>query len=84
MTFSNTLPTASPRLKQPDQLMRILLDQNVPAPLRHTLSGHQGETTYERDWAELVNGDLITQAESAGFDLLITSDQGIPYPNLRS
>ena len=26
-----------------------------------------------------MNGDLITQAESAGFDRLITSDQGIPY-----
>jgi len=59
--------------------MRILLDQNVPAPLRHILPGHQVETAYERGWAELLNGDLITQAESAGFDLLITSDQGIPY-----
>jgi hypothetical protein len=59
--------------------MRILLDQNVPAPLRHILPGHQVETAYERGWAELLNGDLISQAESAGFDLLITSDQGIPH-----
>jgi predicted nuclease of predicted toxin-antitoxin system len=59
--------------------MRILLDQNVPAPLRHLLAGHQVETAYERGWSELLNGDLIAQAELAGFDLLVTSDQGIPY-----
>jgi predicted nuclease of predicted toxin-antitoxin system len=59
--------------------MRILLDQNIPAPLRHTLPGHQVETAYERGWAELLNGDLIAQAESAGFELLITSDQGIRH-----
>jgi hypothetical protein len=59
--------------------MRILLDQNVPAPLRHALAGHQVETAYERGWAELMNGELIMKAESDGFDLLITSDQRIPY-----
>jgi predicted nuclease of predicted toxin-antitoxin system len=59
--------------------MRILLDQNIPAPLRHILPGHQVETAYDRGWAELLNRDLISQAESTGCDLLITSDQGIPY-----
>ena len=33
---------------------------------------------YEGGWAELLNGKLIMHAESDGFDLLITSDQGIP------
>lgn len=59
--------------------MRILLDQNVPVPLRYALPGHQVETAYERGWAELLNGDLVKEAESAGFDLLITSDQGIRH-----
>jgi len=59
--------------------MRILLDQNTPAPLRYALLGHQVETAYEKGWAKLSNGDLIAEAESAGFDLLITSDQGIPH-----
>jgi predicted nuclease of predicted toxin-antitoxin system len=59
--------------------MRILLDHNIPAPLRYALRGHQVETAYERGWAELQNGDLITEAESAGFDLSITTDQGIQY-----
>ncbi len=59
--------------------MRILLDHNTPAPLRYALRGHQVDTAYERGWAELTNGDLLAAAESAGFDVLITSDQGIRY-----
>jgi hypothetical protein len=59
--------------------MRILLDHNTPAPLRYALRGHRVETAYERGWAELQNGDLIAEAESAVFDLLITTDQGIRY-----
>lgn len=59
--------------------MRILLDHNTPVPLRRSLHGHEVETAYERGWSELLNGDLITAAESAGFDLLITTDKGIRY-----
>jgi hypothetical protein len=59
--------------------MRILLDHNIPVPLRYVLRGHQVETAYERGWAELLNGDLIAEAELAAFDLLITSDRGIRY-----
>ncbi len=59
--------------------MRIILDHNVPAPLRYWLRGHQVETAYERDWADLTNGDLLSAAELAGFDLMITTDKGIRY-----
>jgi predicted nuclease of predicted toxin-antitoxin system len=57
--------------------MRILLDHNTPAPLRYALPGHQVETAYEQGWAELTNGELLSAAEAAGFDLLITTDKGI-------
>jgi hypothetical protein len=30
-------------------------------------------------WAELTNGELLAVAESAGFDLLITTDRSIRY-----
>jgi hypothetical protein len=59
--------------------MRILLDHNTPAPLRYVLLGHQVETAYEREWAALTNGELLASAETAGFDLLITTDKGIRY-----
>lgn len=59
--------------------MRIILDHNTPAPLRYALRGHQVETAYERGWAELANGELLAAAESAGFELLITTDRGFRY-----
>ena len=59
--------------------MRILLDHNVPVPLRSWLIGHQVETDYERGWAELSNGVLLQMAEEAGFEVMITADQGIRY-----
>jgi hypothetical protein len=59
--------------------MRILLDHNTPAPLRYWLVGHQVETAYERGWAELSNGDLLREAENAGFDAVVTTDKGIRH-----
>ena len=59
--------------------MRILLDQGVPAPLRKFLHGHSVETAQERGWATLSNGELISRAELDGFDLLVTTDQNLPY-----
>lgn len=59
--------------------MRVLLDHNVPAPLRYSLSGHSVEIAYERGWAELTNGNLLQMAEEAGFDVLVTSDKSIRY-----
>ena len=59
--------------------MRILLDHKTPAPLRYALEGHQVETAYEKGWAELTNGELLSVAASSGFDLLITTDKVIRY-----
>lgn len=64
--------------------MRILLDQNTPAPLRYALQGHQVETAYEKGWAELLNGDLIEAAEADGFDVLITTDAWWDIPPVKS
>ena len=59
--------------------MRILFDQGTPLPLRRPLISHDVETTWQRGWSELSNGDLLTAAEAAGFDLLITTDQNLRY-----
>jgi len=34
---------------------------------------------YEQGWATLANGQLLTTAEAAGYDLLITTDQNLRY-----
>lgn len=59
--------------------MRILFDQGTPVPLREHLTGHVVDTAFERGWSTLRNGDLLDRAESAGYDLLITTDQNLPH-----
>ena len=59
--------------------MRILLDQGTPSPLGQVLFGHEVTTAYQQGLAELTNGELLSSAEAAGFDLLITTDQNLRY-----
>lgn len=59
--------------------MKILFDQGTPAPLRRVLVGHSIETAYERGWSGLRNGELIAEAEAAGFEVLVTTDTNLRY-----
>lgn len=59
--------------------MLILLDTNIPRGLVRGLAGHTVIESRERGWAELINGDLISAAESAGFHLVVTADKSIKY-----
>ncbi len=59
--------------------MRILFDQGTPLPLRSWLTAHEVETAWQRGWAELSNGELLTAAERSGFDLFLTTDQNLRY-----
>jgi hypothetical protein len=58
--------------------MRILFDQGTPVPLRTFLVGHNVATTYEMNWAELENGELLKAAQIE-FDALVTTDQSLRY-----
>ena len=59
--------------------MRILLDHNIPRPLRSSLPGHDVDTTAERGWDGLHNGELLDRAETEGYELFITADQQMPF-----
>ena len=59
--------------------MKILFDQGTPVPLRRHLASHEVTTVYELSWTTLRNGDLISQAEAAGFEVLVTTDQNLKY-----
>ncbi|NJN16601.1 MAG: hypothetical protein HC822_10160 [Oscillochloris sp.] len=59
--------------------MKILFDQGTPVPLRRHLQAHTVTTAYEQGWASLMNGQLLAEAELAGIDLLITTDQNLRY-----
>jgi hypothetical protein len=59
--------------------MRILFDHGTPAPLRAFLVEHLIQRTQDLGWDTLSNGELLTNAEEAGFDLLLTTDKNIRY-----
>jgi len=59
--------------------MKILLDECLPLDFRHSFPAHQ---THTAQWAGLKgknNGELLRNAETAGYDVLLTVDQGIPH-----
>ena len=59
--------------------MLILLDNNAPRGLIRALIGHTVTEARERGWAMLKNGDLLSVAEQAGFEVLVTADKNIRY-----
>lgn len=59
--------------------MRILLDECVDQKLRLLFADHDCQTAAYAKLAGLKNGVLLAAAEAADFDLLITTDQEIPY-----
>jgi hypothetical protein len=59
--------------------MKLLLDECPPIDFRNSFTGHDVHTA---QWAGLQgkkNGDLLRSAELAGYDVSLTSDQGIPH-----
>jgi predicted nuclease of predicted toxin-antitoxin system len=55
-----------------------LLDANVDVHLVPVLSefGISSDTAANRGWKALQNGDLVAAAMAAGFDCVVTRDQG--------
>ena len=58
--------------------MRILLDECVDERLRYLLAEVDCQTARYAGFAGLKNGALLTAAEAAGCDVLVTVDQNIP------
>lgn len=59
--------------------MKILFDHNVPHKLRYLLDQRQIETADDLGWAQLRNGELLAEAERAGYDVLLTGDKNLSY-----
>ncbi len=48
------------------------------------MTSHEVSTAFERGWSRLQNGELLVAAESAGFDVFVTTDTNLKYQqNLR-
>jgi hypothetical protein len=59
--------------------MLVLLDHGTPRGLARFLVGHVVKTAQRQGWDRLINGDLLAQAEAAGFQVLVTPDKNIRY-----
>ena len=59
--------------------MRILFDHGTPSGIAPSLAGHEVTEAIELGWDRISNGELLTKAEAAGFDLLLTTDKNIQY-----
>ena len=59
--------------------MRILFDHGTPSGIGRSLAGHEVTEAIERGWDRISNGDLLSKAESAGFDILLTTDKNVRY-----
>ena len=59
--------------------MRVLFDQATPVPIRSFLTGHIVSTAAHEGWVRLQNGDLLSAAEAAGFEVFLTTDKNIRY-----
>jgi len=59
--------------------MLVLFDQGTPVGIRRYLEHHSVKTALEQGWSTLENGDLLREAEKAGFDVLLTTDKNMVY-----
>ena len=59
--------------------MRILLDHCVKKQLAQHFGNYEVRTTYSLGWQDLSNGQLLKQADAAGFYVLITVDKNMPF-----
>jgi uncharacterized protein DUF5615 len=59
--------------------MRVLLDECIDERVRNYLPAHDCQSARYAGLAGLTNGDLLTAAENAKFDVFLTVDQGIEY-----
>jgi hypothetical protein len=59
--------------------VKVLLDEDVPRPLKRDLVGHDVATVPEMGWAGVRNGVLLGLAAAASFEVLLTCDRGMQY-----
>ena|SRR5437016_1051565 len=64
--------------------VKVLLDENVPVQVRDALTAHNVTTVAALGWKGLDNGDLLSVAEQAGFEVLVIADKNLRHQqNLR-
>jgi hypothetical protein len=60
-------------------MRRVLCDENMPHKLRSALGAFDVATVQYMGFSGLNNGELLSAAEEAGFDVLVTGDKTLEY-----
>jgi len=58
---------------------RVLCDENMPHKLRQALAEFDTATVQYMGFGGLKNGELLSAAEVAGFEVLVTGDKTLEY-----
>lgn len=59
--------------------MKVLLDACTPVQVGRALPGHEVRTAQRMGWGALENGELLGNAEAAGFEVFIICDKNLRY-----
>src|ERR1700679_2375703 len=60
--------------------MLVLFDNGTPRTLaRYLIEYHAVTEARARGWGELENGELLSEAEAEGFEVLVTTDRNLGY-----
>ena len=60
--------------------MLVLFDNGTPRTLaRYLINHHMVTEARALGWEQLGNGELLKQAESRGFEVLVTTDKNLRY-----
>jgi hypothetical protein len=60
--------------------MLVLFDNGTPRTLaRYLIGSHTVTEARARGWDRLENGELLTAAEAAGFEVIVTTDRNLRY-----
>jgi len=60
--------------------MLVLFDNGTPRTLaRYLIDHHTVTEARARGWERLENGELLTIAEAAGFEVIVTTDRNLRY-----
>ena len=68
------MPTIFCRLR----VKKVILDENLPIPLRHKFPDCDVVTVQCKGWSGVQNGDLIRLIDG-NFDVFITADKNLRY-----
>ena len=60
-------------------MKKLLFDECIPRKLKRHFGGFDCTAVPEAGWAGKRNGELLTLAEEAGFEVFLTLDHGIEY-----